>query len=760
MYVCIGANVSVDSIEYSALFDATSTSAMTSGIAQSTGIPFNDVMYEKDASLLCPTEDDEVQSQFVRAEGDVASRRVLSEVSIINFAIRKRLFQTTYIYTVDELSDELRLRISNAMDSKSFSSDIIAAVDSYNATRLQTNEFKVAIADSTLLDFFIPVLQHLEPPTSAPTIDPTFESNSQSDDSNMLITAGLSVVGGLLALALCLMCVVFSLRRGGKRHKIYVADNNESDADDLKDKNEDDDPSESRPLHIVVHQRRDSRESTISALSSCANMLYNKAFIILKPHANTKQCQQKIYPYFTSMQCRVVGDGEVSGEKLVQCFHRQYLEAGRKAMQLLPHECAMSSLGMMSFEKKYGISWSVAVKKRLVYNSRDACRILEATPESLFNAWMDCTHRGKVVRLGRDFHCGLIDSFVGKPAVYCINGYFLGLQAEYSAPSASIHYYCIEWDNAHHSWQQFQDQVVGAEDPSLAHPMSLRSMLGAEWRSLGMASSLGAVRNGLHVSSSAFEALAEVDIWASHLVEGDRLREELLQIGLTDSMLKDWMLNVSVKGQPVFDQLQGKGSRECVEVVRRLLLDSHPQQSPMEGKEELGGTHSPTNEGDAPLRKVYPSSSFSSAAKARSLAPVPDRPSLITRTLTPLPDRALGNKRLPSLSPVDTASHRSHATTMKRLDSMKKLSSHDMSILSSDAESTGHEKRSNQPSLVPNQNYYSSELAAQLSAKSLGQSSVTPKTPKTPKASFKTPRVHHEGPERQPSLRSPKTHKI
>jgi hypothetical protein len=58
VYVCVPANVSVGFIENVYLYDSTSKPAIIAGIASSTGIPFNDVSYERDASLLCPSEGD------------------------------------------------------------------------------------------------------------------------------------------------------------------------------------------------------------------------------------------------------------------------------------------------------------------------------------------------------------------------------------------------------------------------------------------------------------------------------------------------------------------------------------------------------------------------------------------------------------------------------------------------------------------------------------------------------------------------------
>lgn len=60
VFVCVSANVSVGLIENVNLYDSTSEPAVIAGIAGSTGIPSFDVDYQQDASVLCPTPEDEV----------------------------------------------------------------------------------------------------------------------------------------------------------------------------------------------------------------------------------------------------------------------------------------------------------------------------------------------------------------------------------------------------------------------------------------------------------------------------------------------------------------------------------------------------------------------------------------------------------------------------------------------------------------------------------------------------------------------------
>jgi hypothetical protein len=97
VYVCLGANVTVEGIDNALLYDTTSVPAVIAGIAQSTGIPYIDVTYDKDGSLLCPVSDDLVESQQIRNEfstkDKAQGRRFLADETALTFAIRKPLLR-------------------------------------------------------------------------------------------------------------------------------------------------------------------------------------------------------------------------------------------------------------------------------------------------------------------------------------------------------------------------------------------------------------------------------------------------------------------------------------------------------------------------------------------------------------------------------------------------------------------------------------------------------------------------------------------
>jgi hypothetical protein len=79
------------------------------------------------------------------------------------------------------------------------------------------------------------------------------------------------------------------------------------------------------------------------------------------------------------------------------------------------------------------------------------------------------------------------------------------------------------------------------------------------------------MRNGVHASASAFEAMVERSIWMKITPELDDYWPQLIDAGLTPDILRCWITNVFVMGKTVFDHMEDKGSRECIETVRHLL---------------------------------------------------------------------------------------------------------------------------------------------------------------------------------------------
>ena len=311
-----------------------------------------------------------------------------------------------------------------------------------------------------------------------------------------------------------------------------------------------------------------SKSTHASAGPECS---LNRSLLYVKPHANKREMCDFIRQYLVNKKCKVLNEGSISSANLRESFEVQYSDLSKKAIVLEPHECPLSSESMMEFEKKFKIAWSVAVRKKLVQSSRGSCELLDIPPSTLSEAWMECVSNGKMVKLGRGFYCGLIDTIPNKPPLFCINGFFMAMRAEYLADNASVHYFLVEWDNAGMSWSDFRKNVIGGTNPVTAHPESLRSIMNREWKDLALDGPLDMMRNGLHASASAFEAMVERLAWLNIPATCDPLGVKLYDIGLGVQLMNDWMLNVSVKGQPLYNHMENQGCEECFGTAKTLF---------------------------------------------------------------------------------------------------------------------------------------------------------------------------------------------
>ena len=190
----------------------------------------------------------------------------------------------------------------------------------------------------------------------------------------------------------------------------------------------------------------------------------NCSLVLLKPHACTGQALSFLREYLMERGLKITVEGIFSGKDLhgAGIVDKQYGDIARRAMLLKPQELTLSSSSFIRFQKKFGMSWSDAVEDNVIFNAVDLCDLLQIDAATLGEAWMQCVSDGKVVKLGRGFYCGLIDTIPNQPAIFCVNGFFLAMRAEYLAVHASVHYFLVEWDDVTVSWSDFRKKVIGA----------------------------------------------------------------------------------------------------------------------------------------------------------------------------------------------------------------------------------------------------------------------------------------------------------
>jgi hypothetical protein len=94
--------------------------------------------------------------------------------------------------------------------------------------------------------------------------------------------------------------------------------------------------------------------------------------------------------------------------------------------------------------------------------------------------------------------------------------------------------------------------------------------MNSEWAGLGLDAPLDLMRNGLHASASAFEAMVERSIWLDVPATCDPLGVNLYNLGFSVNLLNDWMSNTVVDGQTLFDHMENQGCVDCITTAKSL----------------------------------------------------------------------------------------------------------------------------------------------------------------------------------------------
>ena len=291
--------------------------------------------------------------------------------------------------------------------------------------------------------------------------------------------------------------------------------------------------------------------------------LKNSAFVFIKPHANTKKVQDVVEKTFSAKKINILSNGELTAAAIDagKLIDQHYYAIASKATLLKP---AQIPVPPQKFKDAFGLEWSEALQQGKAYNAIDACAYLGVDSNGLDEAWAKCKKANKLIKFGGGFYCGLIDTIPGKDPIYVFNGFFMSMRSKFVAPGTSIHYYVVEWNPSDLSWSDFRGKVLGPTDPAEAPADSLRGIVLAQWKELGLADVPNTGDNGVHASASPFEGLAERMNWLKVPLESDSFGARLLAAGIPKETIIEWSVDPQVKGKSLFDSLEDTNADECI----------------------------------------------------------------------------------------------------------------------------------------------------------------------------------------------------
>jgi len=135
------------------------------------------------------------------------------------------------------------------------------------------------------------------------------------------------------------------------------------------------------------------------------------AFVFVKPHA--VKCES-VKTFFND-QCKesnisIISEGLIEAETIEEkkFIDTHYLSIAQKAVSLKPKSLTVSEEKQSLFEKKFGISWTDALEKNLVFNAVDICEDIHITSEELNTMWGNAQKENLLFKFGGGFYCGKV----------------------------------------------------------------------------------------------------------------------------------------------------------------------------------------------------------------------------------------------------------------------------------------------------------------------------------------------------------------
>eukprot|EP00930_Biecheleria_cincta_P048677 TRINITY_DN33955_c0_g1_i1.p1 TRINITY_DN33955_c0_g1~~TRINITY_DN33955_c0_g1_i1.p1 ORF type:complete len:318 (-),score=56.78 TRINITY_DN33955_c0_g1_i1:198-1151(-) len=302
----------------------------------------------------------------------------------------------------------------------------------------------------------------------------------------------------------------------------------------------------------------------------CLGGLSNRAFVFVKPHANTPKVREEVLRVMGERSIGVVSSGTVQSADLRdgKLVDRHYSSISCAAM--MP-PCELAELisrvpsSLDQFTKRFGQTPKEAAAADRLLNVPLALRSIGLPTEILksqFNAacW----------KLASGIYVAELEGKI------IINGFYGRLREKFTADGASISWFLVEFDAAQLSFTSFRDDVVGATDPILANTQSLRGrILRCGLRDWGMGSPPDKQDNGFHASASPLEAMDEQITWlsstSSEVLANDPLGKALVQRfgqSAAEALLQNPPLQLADGRQgTAFDLVEGADAENIVQLL-------------------------------------------------------------------------------------------------------------------------------------------------------------------------------------------------
>lgn len=305
----------------------------------------------------------------------------------------------------------------------------------------------------------------------------------------------------------------------------------------------------------------------------------NHALVFIKPHAVGEPVEQLVLSNLKAKKVRVLERGELTHTDLEKIIDEHYSTLALNAMVIAPKELltAVPAEQIEEFKTTYGESTEEAVAAGKLVNIKELMdRFPNAkgvTASAIDAAWKAAGDDVRIKLMPGTYvsRVTIIDDDAKEHELYLINGFYAAMREKYVRKGAKVVYFSVEWDEKDLSWKNFRGQVIGATNPSVAHPESIRSKLFEQHAALGLTSQPNIGDNGCHASAGPIEGLKERMTWLNADLYKDEFGKKLLDAGVSFDHVHSWANNghILVKGQAynAFDVLEDLNSSEVVDLA-------------------------------------------------------------------------------------------------------------------------------------------------------------------------------------------------
>ena len=301
-------------------------------------------------------------------------------------------------------------------------------------------------------------------------------------------------------------------------------------------------------------------------------MTTNLALGFIKPHAaKSDSLWNWIRAVLEQRGIHVSADTIVTGPEIREkgLIDRHYTVIARVGGCPHPQTLELNDTALTAFQSAFGLSWSQAAGRNLLFSGMAALEKLNVTPAALMELWA----AAKTAKIGPGFYVGAIQG------IYVLNGFYPSIREIYTTDDALIRCFLLGFDGDVLPWKRFRVEVIGATNPAKAVADSIRGTLFHRREEFGLA--MDARDNVIHASASPFEAMMERAIWMPGFdPAADPLWQALAGSGISRSALAALAGQnpvVALDGQTAsaIDHMEDTDTPRTATLIRRLIGDVH-----------------------------------------------------------------------------------------------------------------------------------------------------------------------------------------